>query len=281
MSKKVIAAIVAAAAVGFGARRLQNYLMGKGRLADYIRSEDSPLETAVRVFGNGGQEIHLAGAIHLAEQGYFDAMRQRLDSLDLVLYEAVKASPGSTPDYLALLRRAYKVGAAQLGLAYQMEAIDYEHLPLNWEHCDLSEREMAASSKGLLYNQAFTSSALYKELIRSFEEQLDDAEQSLGQLAPGSTQKVRSLAGKQMVRMLTSRLAEKVHMLPLDALLGKGVILEKRNAKVTGRLDELIAAGTPGNIGVFYGAAHLPGIEDHLKEKGFSLSRTEWQEAWS
>ena len=202
MSKKVIA-VAGAAGAAYG---LGRYLMGKGRLADYIRSEDSPLETAVRVFGNGGQEIHLAGAIHLAEQGYFDAMRQRLDSLDLVLYEAVKASPGSTPDYLALLRRAYKVGAAQLGLAYQMEAIDYEHLPLNWEHCDLSEQEMAASSKGLLYNQAFTSSALYKELIRSFEEQLDDAEQSLGQLAPGSTQKVRSLAGKQMVRMLTSRL---------------------------------------------------------------------------
>ena len=136
MSKKIIAVAVAGAAgAAYG---LGRYLMGKGRLADYIRSEDSPLETAVRVFGNGGQEIHLAGAIHLAEQGYFDAMRQRLDSLDLVLYEAVKASPGSTPDYLALLRRAYKVGAAQLGLAYQMEAIDYEHLPLNWEHCDLS-----------------------------------------------------------------------------------------------------------------------------------------------
>src|SRR5690606_27915278 len=41
-----------------------------------------------------GPEVHLVGAVHIADQAYYDALQAYLDGHDVVLFEAVKPSKG-------------------------------------------------------------------------------------------------------------------------------------------------------------------------------------------
>jgi hypothetical protein len=57
------------------------------------------------------------------------------------------------------------------------------------------------------------------------------------------------------------------------------VILGERNKAAVKALKNTIAEGKK-NIGVFYGAAHMTGIEAMLTEMGFTQSKVEWRTAW-
>jgi hypothetical protein len=58
------------------------------------------------------------------------------------------------------------------------------------------------------------------------------------------------------------------------------VILTERNNAAIKVLRQSIADGKK-NIGVFYGAAHMPGIEETLvNDMGFKRTGVEWRLAW-
>lgn len=58
------------------------------------------------------------------------------------------------------------------------------------------------------------------------------------------------------------------------------VILEGRNAKCMEVFDRWSGKGVR-RIGVFYGAAHLPGLHGALLERGYRLREVRWLPAWS
>jgi uncharacterized protein YbaP (TraB family) len=66
-------------------------------------------------------------------------------------------------------------------------------------------------------------------------------------------------------------------MLPAEL---KAALLEKRNVRVVERLIER-SAEVRGNVAVFYGAAHMPGIEELLvRELGYRRAGARWLRAW-
>jgi hypothetical protein len=58
-------------------------------------------------------------------------------------------------------------------------------------------------------------------------------------------------------------------------------ILGDRNAAALGELQQVLSDGSGQRISLFYGAAHMPGIERALLEElEFSMSEQTWLDAW-
>ena len=284
MDKRILIGGAIAGAVGAG---VLAYLLTRTKDHDYIRFENDSLETSIRSFthAESGTTVDLVGAIHVAEKDYFDGIKAHLDSLDCVLYEAVVPAKGSQPSpHLALLRKAYRIMADELGLAYQMETIDYKNLPATWEHCDMTEDEVAECG-GLLYREWVRNSRLYKDVIDALDSEMDGAVQQVNTMRPapgGMLSPLKTLAAKRLVHSAGNPLLQKVGLLVPDVILGTGVILEKRNAVVRSRLEEITAAGEGKHVGVFFGALHLPDIEKYLvDELGYEHTSTTWMPAWT
>ena len=57
--------------------------------------------------------------------------------------------------------------------------------------------------------------------------------------------------------------------------------LGDRNAAALGELQQVLSDGSGQRISLFYGAAHMPGIERALLEElEFSMSEQTWLDAW-
>ena len=65
----------------------------------------------------------------------------------------------------------------------------------------------------------------------------------------------------------------------ISQLLGESVIIDDRNAKCFRVMDAQIAAGKK-KLGIFYGAAHLPDMEERLRKRGFRKAGETWLTAW-
>jgi hypothetical protein len=58
------------------------------------------------------------------------------------------------------------------------------------------------------------------------------------------------------------------------------VLLTERNKAAVAALKRSMAAGKK-NIAIFFGAAHMPGIEERLQDMGFKPVGVEWHTAWN
>ena len=66
----------------------------------------------------------------------------------------------------------------------------------------------------------------------------------------------------------------------VGALAGKNsVIIGDRNIKCLKVMNEQITGGKK-NIGIFYGAAHFPDMEERMIEMGFKQTNHRWLNAW-
>jgi hypothetical protein len=61
--------------------------------------------------------------------------------------------------------------------------------------------------------------------------------------------------------------------------MGGTVILTERNKAAIAALQTAIKDGHK-DIAIFYGAAHMPDLSDHLLSMGFKPLATEWRMAW-
>ncbi len=70
------------------------------RLVEVDRGKTIHLQVAIRRFEKeGAPDIHLAGAMHIADPSFYRTLQERLDSLSLVLFESVKPSGTGRPEH--------------------------------------------------------------------------------------------------------------------------------------------------------------------------------------
>ena len=65
----------------------------------------------------------------------------------------------------------------------------------------------------------------------------------------------------------------------ISAFAGDSVIIGDRNIKCLDVMTSQIQEGHK-NIGIFYGAAHFPDMEDRMLEMGFKKTKQFWMTAW-
>lgn len=277
---------------------------------EFIRVEETEtathLQTAVVRFTKGEASVELVGAVHIADKKYYEALNQRFESYEALLFEGIggdkpaaapaaaaeaEEGPAEEPEVaeeapaeegpveeipaakvpakkekLDGLHGAYESGAKWLGLAYQMKVIDY--WKANFVHADLSMAEFTALQKE-------RGETLLGFVIKSGLKKTDKPVKE-----PSSLKLLVSLVRGDKDGLKR----ELVHTLgagddQVAALAGDNVIIGDRNAKCLEVLDREVLAGKK-KLGIFYGAAHFPDMEKRLVEGGWTKDGEEWMTAW-
>ena len=253
------------------------------------------LEVAVRDYkplSGRGPTVRLVGAIHIADRAYYRAVQSRLDACDLVLFEGVGSSASDFQRDPAQRRKdhLYTKLADALGLITQFEGIDYRRD--HFANADLSAAQMAAKLEAEIAagGEAAEAATVAKGQMATLTRTLQGGGGGLAGMA------VNLLIGvvERSPRMRATVLLGIVGMDAADSKAGfakaggKGgerlgrLILEDRNEAALEALAEELGEGEPEArvVAVFYGAAHLPGIEDALiRRHGYIPARTEWLRA--
>ena len=256
-----------------------------GKATDFLRVDQDEtaarLQTSVTRYEKDGVTVDLLGAVHIADQAYYDDLNKRFDSYDALLFEMIGGENlvnGKMPEpaggddkdtVMAMLANAYEVVSRFLKLTDQKTAIDYSKK--NFVHADLTFDEFTKL-------QAEKGESLLSFAMAAGNQAAQDGQAHAKQ--PNMNRLVTAfLAGNSNAIKM-----ELVHSLgqgddQIAAFAGDSVIISDRNAKCLEVLAKQIASGQK-NCGIFYGAAHYPDMEERLLEDGFRKTSHEWITAW-
>ncbi len=95
-------------------------------------------------------EIQLLGAVHVADEAYYDALQETMDRADLVLFELVKPEAFDTAEMVPTSGGLYGELADTFGLSEQMALIDYRRPNFRWldmTHEEFSHRAQVIIAK--------------------------------------------------------------------------------------------------------------------------------------
>ena len=259
---------------------------------DFLRftenDDRAALESAEVVYRNeAGAEVHLIGAVHIGDKTYYDALNADFREFEALLFELVasrhqlkrlkaargkrKVTLGSGDSAIGNLQRMMQKA---LGLEFQLDHIDYA--AANFVHADLD----AEAFRKLQEDRGENFLTLLGKSIK-----MEKMRRERGN--------VKSLTLFDLVRILRSKdsptdlkLALGEQFQDIEELIGGiegqegSVLLTERN-KAAARVLKKSIDGGKKSIGLFYGAAHLPGIEEILvRDLGFTHAETKWRTAW-
>lgn len=225
-----------------------------------------------------GLTVDLIGAVHIADEAYYDELNRRFRNYDAVLYELVAPAEANVPR--AGEGTGSAVGGLQMGmkelleLEYQLDGIDYR--AANFVHADMSPEEFAQAMKAR--NESFVGMA-FKIAGWSFGEQAKDP------LGVGNIRLLSAMMAKDRALQLKLIMAEQFAtsndaMALFDGPEGSAILTE-RNKRALDVLRREIQGGKK-RLAIFYGAGHLPDLQRKLEtEFGMKRVATQWLTAWS
>ena len=230
------------------------------------------LYTAIKTYNrtDDNLEIKLAGDIHFGDESYFQELIQELESSDKILYEGVGKADLSLKDkltvsyaFLKTIRHYYNSIQKNLGFSYRLQVLEQylkanEELKEKWEHCDITVKDFINNKKlpdeKMIYIMGIT------------------------------TMPVMLLFNKYMPDMAKSQMAAMIkHMEKTGDNINKlgRTISEFRNELVEKRLDEVCRENSNYNIGILYGAGHMPELAEYVKyELNFKETDSKWFKAF-
>lgn len=223
--------------------------------------------------------VDLIGAVHIADKTYYDALNKRFKTYDAVLYELVAPEGAELPkpgegtressNPLSAMQRFMQT---TLELQFQLDCIDYT--VDNMVHADMTPEEFAASmrDRGESFLQMF-----FRILSQSMTQPPPKSKFNNGDLLAALFAKDR---GTRLKRIMADQFENmEAQMSMINGPDGSTLITE-RNKKAFQVLKKQLDQGTR-RIAVFYGAGHLPDMEERLIDE-FKMKRTqiEWLPAW-
>lgn len=251
------------------------------------------LQTSVATFEKGGVTVDLFGVVHLGDAAYYEVVQERLAGYDAVLYEMVggphspdeavesdaAAPAGGSAPAMASIRGLQQIAKSILGLEFQTDAIDYTsptfvHADVDW--AELNELMTARNeSMATLFARAASLSESGGVAGIPNDEAAMEAmmKRILSAVLTGNSAEL-----KRSVAPLLSEAERFIAQLEGD---DGTVLVSERNRVVMEKLAEILAERGPGRYAIFYGAGHMPDLEDRLLAEGFRKGKTEWLDAWS
>ncbi len=264
-------------------------------------------EIASRDYAKPGSKtkIRLVGVVHIGEIEYYRQLQKdALDTSDVVLFEGVKfeGQEEEAPDLGGL----YDAMGNLLGLGFQKDGIDYK--AKNFVHCDVT-----VGPGDPLFQQVDPAQ------LRQAKQLLGPLSMAKGLMAGGGDVKrvedglKHGMCSMMMLQMsgmdeeeAKKKLAEQFGADPSDPRrrqaerayeqmkklgpmmpgMPEGLmkeILDRRNQYVVEQLAARLEADGDAReqtIAIFYGAAHMPGIEKDLLAWGYKPVQTTWYRAW-
>lgn len=262
-----------------------------GELPDYVRyAEDkrsARLEVAVRTFTlPSGQTVDLIAVVHIADATYYQQLNQRFAGYDSVLFELVgdpQALTRSAPGALAGQQTGGTVSFIQqsaskhLNLTFQLGAIDYTGS--NMVHADASAEEFARMQQERGEN-------VLTMFISAMQAQMGNGANRTAMHELDTFALLRILLSEDSAMEFKKALAKNFDQMESMTAAMEGpkgsAVLSGRNEVVVRKLKEVLAIKKQRRIAVFYGGAHMPGIESSLvKDLKAKSSGEEWLAAWT
>lgn len=244
------------------------------------------LQTSISSYKNdAGQQVDLFSAVHIADRSYYETLNHRFDAVEILLFELVTddeefpRSDGRNSGNSTLGLIQTMIGEF-LELDFQLQAIDYS--PDHFQRADLSARELAAIMESK--DESFFSMFMNMALAQMAAEQNAIANRDLEPGRLSLMTLITALSSENQAQALKFLLAQemgRVGDLALNPVQESQLtILGDRNRVALQALEEFLSQGAQ-HIGLFYGAAHMPGLERELIETmGFTLVSREWLTAW-
>lgn len=254
---------------------------------DYVRFQESDkgarLQTAVARFQNAkGVTVELIGAVHIADKAYYDALNARFKMFEVVLYELVggefrdreKLKSSGDAERMKWVGWLQETMKKSLGLMGQLEGIDYN--AKNFVHADMTTGQFFGS-------QEKKQESFVGLLFKAWQTQIAVAAEGDMPDQPGLAKLLEILCSKDSpteLKRLVGREFDQVERIMAGVEAGGGtVLIGERNRVALEVLDREIVKGRK-NLAVFYGAAHLPDMEQRLAARGFKKKAVEWMTAW-
>lgn len=224
--------------------------------------------------------VDLIGVVHIGEQEYYEKLNELFTEYDALLYELV-APEGTIVPKGGGDRGFNAISGIQqgmqnvLGLEFQLEHIDYT--APNFVHADMTPEEFSESMRS---NEESVFKMALKALGQGMARQ--SKAQSSGKPTPETGLILAMLENDQ--EKIREVMAEQMLDLESGMVIFQGkdgsTIIDHRNTKAFQVLRDQIEDGKT-RIGVFYGAGHLPDMDQRLlKNFGMKRGGQTWLKAW-
>lgn len=254
-------------------------------------ADGARLQTGIATYRNkAGVTVDLIGAIHVADKAYYEKLNECFTRYDALLYEMVggpienreklksNAAPSSeeqaetvAAQKLSWLHTLYDRMQSSLELESQMVVVDYRKP--NFVHADMSVVQFTSLQKER--SESFLS--LWWKAVQS---QMGQPQTS----QPGVVKILEILCRQDSateLKRLIGRSFDQMESIMAGMEVDAGtVIVSERNKVALAVMEKQITAGKK-HLGIFYGAAHLPDMEQRLLGMGFALQKSEWLTAWN
>ncbi len=264
-------------------------------VADYVRyspaaldGDPDVLQTAVTRFQKGQVVVDLVAAVHLGDADYFKSLNTLFESYDAVLYELVGGkfqdrdpNAAADPDNpLSGLSGIQGMASKILGLEFQLTGINYD--APNFVHADVDHEQfqalMAAKNESLS-----TLMTRAMDLAQSGKMPgLPTDEAAMSQMMGMLMTAVMSGDSATLKRTIAPFLSESEALIAQMEGDDGTVLVGERNKVVMTKLSEVIAENSDqkGKFAIFYGAGHMPDLEERLIADGYTKGTVAWANAW-
>ncbi len=252
--------------------------------------------------------VDLVGAIHFAEQGYYEALNKEFENYETVVFELVTArgadvkqlfeeeqtSVDTITSPLDFITLTQNVMGNSLGLARQVDNIDYT--VDNFVRGDMDSEDFVA----LLFTNGDVNNFFADSFFAGFVNETLGRFEGWGIALFSANDRrlaLRRLFAVELYKSMVAEIAKETQKLESgskdvdvddsDAVQKiaiedrENVIIHLRNKKALEAVKKELDAGRT-NVAIFYGVAHLPDLERLLqKELGLSQSgEARWFTAW-
>ncbi|MBR5759666.1 MAG: hypothetical protein IKX88_13835 [Thermoguttaceae bacterium] len=271
-----------------------------------IRDDKAPVKLQTSIVSYTGEyqdadgstrpiSVDLIGAIHLADKEYYEAINNEFKGYETVVFELVANKGVDIKEVLKEERESKEkeqfspldvVSISQvfmgkaLDLVYQMDGIDYT--ADNLVRGDIDAEEFIVQ----LFANGDVGAFLTDMILSAFFGETSDG-QAEGMIAVLISAKDRRLALRRLfaLELLKSSIAdvekEAKSLESSEKPERESVLIQMRNKKAIQAVQRELKSGK-SKIAVFYGAAHLPDLENRLKND-LELRQTgepRWFTAW-
>ena len=245
---------------------------------------EGELQTAIVSFENdAGIQLNLVAAVHLGDEEYYAELNDYFRTQDAVLYELV-AEPnqvpvrGSRESSTSLNGLIQKAMAGFLNIGFQLDEIDYTQS--NFLHADLTPSQldelMASKNENFFTMFLNLSMAQMAQQSASAEDRLSSF--NMLSLLSAMNSENQNAALKFLFAQELGRSGGVIVGEELEQQL---TLLGDRNKAALRVLGNALQNPDFRRVSIFYGAAHMPGIEREISSTmGFTRTGLRWKPAW-
>lgn len=258
---------------------------------EFLRLTEKALQTPIYTLSNRDSSIRVKviGVIHVGDLEYYQELKKIIRDLDYLFYEGIRMNHSSIPIFLPYgvknesERTKQDVKSFtnlqnQIALSFKfVEQADYLRPESNWINADVNLNQFTE----ILQKTNLSLEALSKNLSLDNKNIFEQDNESRETLKYDSDQKNLLHWYKRKMAVYLVKSAKDL-CFNEEMKIPREAIIVERNKVALGYLKEKLRSSNPSELGLLYGAAHIPHFVETLKnEHDFQVNSIEWVDAWS